>query len=72
MGGWVLEKKDRSIIQGQNHLKQLQDGPLYWETAVADILETFKTWLPLENFYNAECIQQQWVVMCLKKCASKI
>jgi len=30
---WVaglLEKKHRSIIRGQNRLKQLQDGPLHW------------------------------------------
>jgi hypothetical protein len=54
---WVagfLEKKHRSIIRGQNRLKQLRDGPLHWETVVADFLETFETWLPLENFDNAE------------------
>jgi len=41
---WVagfLEKKYRSIIPGQNHLKQLRDEPLCWEMAVADFLETF-------------------------------
>jgi len=45
---WVagfLEKKHRSIIQGQNCLKQLQDGPLHWETAVADIVVTIEDWL---------------------------
>jgi len=53
---WVagcLEKKDQSIMWGQNRLKQLGDGPLHWEIAVADCLETFEIWLPLENFDNA-------------------
>jgi hypothetical protein len=39
--GWVagfLEKKYRSIIPGQNHFKQMRNGPLRWEMAVADIL----------------------------------
>jgi len=38
---WVavfLEKKHRSIIPGQNRLKQQGDGPLHWEMAVADFL----------------------------------
>jgi hypothetical protein len=72
---WVagfLEKKHRSIIRGQNRLKQLQNGPLLWETAFADFLETFETWLPLENFDNAEWIRRQWVEMFLKKCASEV
>jgi len=72
---WVagfLEKKHRSIIRGQNRLKQLRNGPLHWETAVADFLETFETWLPLENFDNAEWIRRQWVEMFLKKCASEV
>ena len=58
--GWVtgfLEKMHRSIILGQNHLKQLRDGPLHWEMAVADFLETFENCLPLENFDNAEWIR---------------
>jgi len=56
---WVagfLEKKHRPIILGQNRLKQLGVGSLHWETAVSDFLETFETWLPLENFDNAEWI----------------
>ena len=43
---WVagfLEKKHRSIIPGQNRLKPLRDGPLHWELAVEDFLETFET-----------------------------
>jgi hypothetical protein len=40
--------------------------------AVADFLETFKKWLPLENFHNAEWIRRQWVEMFLKKCASEV
>ena len=54
---WVagfLEKKHRSINRGQNCLKQLRNGPLHWEMAVAEFLETFETWLPWENFDNAE------------------
>jgi hypothetical protein len=72
---WVaglLQKKHRSIIRGQNLLKQLRDGPLHWETAVADFVETFKTWLPLENFDNAEWFRQEWVGMFWKKCACKV
>ena len=54
---WVagfLEKKHRSIIPGQNCLKQMRNGPLCWKMAVADFLETFDSWLPLGNFDNAE------------------
>jgi hypothetical protein len=40
--------------------------------AVADFLETFETWLPLENFNNAEWIRRQWVGMFLKQCASEV
>ena len=72
---WVagfLEKKHQSIVRGQNRLKKLRDGPLHWETAVADYLETFECWLPLDNFDNAEWIRRQWVEMFLNKCASKI
>ena len=72
---WVagfLEKKHWSIIPGQNYLKQQRDGPLNWETAVADFLETFEKWLPLENFDNAEWIRRQWVEMFLNNCASKV
>jgi hypothetical protein len=67
---WVagfLEKKRRSVIRGQNRPNQLGDGPLHWMTAVADFLETIVTWLPLENFDNAEWIWWQWVEMFLKK-----
>jgi len=53
-------------------LKQLSDGPLHWEIAVADCLETFESWLPLDNFDNAEWIHQQWVEMFLKTCACEI
>ena len=72
---WVagfLEKRHRSIIPGQNRLKQLRDRPLRWEMAVADFLETFETWLPMQNFDNAEWIQRQWVEMFMKKCASDV
>jgi hypothetical protein len=72
---WVagfLEKKHWSIIPGQNRLKQMRNGPRRWEMAVADFLETFDTWLPLENFDNAEWIRRQWVEMFLKKCASEV
>jgi hypothetical protein len=72
---WVagfLRKKHWSLIQGQNQLKQLRDGPLHWEKAVADFLRTFKTWLPLENFDNAQWIWRQWAEMFWKTCASKV
>jgi len=56
---WVAGylKTHQSIIRRQNHLQQLRIGPLHWETAVADFLETFHTWLPLENFDNAQWIR---------------
>ena len=60
-------KKHRSIIRGQDRLKQLQDGPLHWEMTVAHLLETFDTWLHLENFDNARWILRQWVEMSLTK-----
>jgi hypothetical protein len=72
---WVAgfpEKKHRSIIPGQNRLKQQRDGPLHGETAVEDFLETFEKWLLLESFDTAEWIQRQWVEMYLKKCASEV
>jgi len=72
---WVagsLEKKHQSVIWGQIHLKQVQDGPLHWEPAVAHCLETFENWLPLDALDNAEWIHNQWVEMCLKKRASEI
>jgi len=72
---WVagfLEKKHQSSIRGQNCLQQQQDGPLHWEMAVADFLETFEKWLPLENFDNAKWIQRQSVEMFLKKCPSEV
>jgi hypothetical protein len=72
---WVagfLEKKHRSIIPGQKRLKQLRNGPLRWEMAEADFLETFETWLPLDIIDTAEQILRQWVEMFLKKCASEV
>jgi len=50
----ILEMKYQSIVWGQSRLKQLRDGPLHWENAGADFLETFRTWLQLENFDSAE------------------
>jgi len=67
-----LEKKHWSIIPGQNCLKPQPDGPLHWEMVVAEFLETFEKWLPLENFNNIEWIRQQWVDMFLKKRARKV
>jgi len=46
--------------------------PQHWETAVAEVLETSKSWLPLKNFDNAEYIWRQWVEMLLKKHASEV
>ena len=54
---WVagfLENRHRSIIWAQNCLKQCREGPLHREMAVADFLEIFENWLPLDNFDNAE------------------
>jgi len=67
-----LDKKHWSIIRGKNHLKRLWDALLHWETAVADFLGTFKTWLPLEHFDNAEWIRREWVQMLLKICATEV
>jgi len=67
-----LEKKHQAIIRGQNRLKQVQDKSLCWEMAVADSLQTSENWLLLDTLDNAECFRQQWVEMCLKKCASEL
>jgi hypothetical protein len=67
-----LEKKHWLIIQRQNGSKQLRDGPLHWEMMVAEYLETFETWQPVENFDNAEWIWRQWVGMLFKECAREI
>jgi hypothetical protein len=40
-------------------------------TAVPEFLETFKTWLALDDFYNAEWIRRQLVEMFLKKYSSE-
>jgi len=72
---WVaafLGKKYQSIIRGQNHLKQLHDGPLHWETAVAAILNNFETLLAVENFDNTQWIRRQWVEMFLTRCAIEV
>jgi hypothetical protein len=68
----ILEKKHWWIIQGLNRLNQLRDGPLHWVTGVAECLETFENWLPLEYFDNSQWIQRQWVELCLKQCASDV
>jgi len=57
--GWVagfLWNMHLSIIPGQNCFKLLRDELLHEETAVADVLETVGTWLPLEYFDNAKWI----------------
>jgi hypothetical protein len=54
---WLLEKMHQSIILGQNCLKQLQDRPLNWKTAVADVLVTFMTGLHWEIFDNGKWIR---------------
>jgi hypothetical protein len=72
---WVagcLEKKDRYMIWGQNCLKPQRDGPLHWGMVAADLLETFQTWLPLENFDNAKWIRQKGAEMFLKKYAIEV
>ena len=59
---WVagfLEKKHQPIMRGQNRSKQLWDRPLHWQTVVADFLDTFETWLTLENFDTGERIPRQ-------------
>jgi len=40
--------------------------------AVADILESFETWLRLANFENATWIRRHLVVMVLKKSANEV
>ena len=71
MAGY-LEKIHRSIVPGQNSLKQLRAGPLRRETAVADLLETFEIWLSLKHFDNAEWIWRHWVEKFWKKSASVV
>jgi len=72
---WVagfLQKKHRSSICRQNHLKRVWAGPLHWDMAIAHFFETFETRLLLDNIDNAECNRWQCVEIFLKKCASKI
>jgi hypothetical protein len=42
-GVGFLEKKHQSFIRGQKILKQIQDGSLYRQTAVADFLQHSRT-----------------------------
>jgi len=67
-----LGKKQQSIIWGQNCLKQVPDGPLDRETAVADSLETLENMLSFESFDHGNWIRRQWVEMVSKKCASDV
>jgi hypothetical protein len=72
---WVaefLEKKHRSIIPGQNTLKQLRDEPRHTQTTVTDLMETFETWLRFENFDNDKSIRRKRVDMGLRKCATEL
>jgi hypothetical protein len=71
---WVAGflEKHQSNIPGQNRLKQMCDGPLHWEMGVGHFLETIETWMPFEDFDNAEWILRQWVEMFLKKCRSEV
>ena len=50
----VPEKKHWSIIWGNNHLKQVQNGPVHSQTGVAYSFQTFEKRLPLNNLDNAE------------------
>jgi hypothetical protein len=71
---WVtgfLEKKHCANILGQNSLKLVRDEPLHWDTAVTDVLATFKNWLLMFNFHNAEWSHHQWVEMCLRNVQMK-
>ena len=56
-----LQKMHQSIIRVQNHLKQRRDGPLQWEAAVADFMETNESCLPMDDFINATWICRQRV-----------
>jgi hypothetical protein len=67
-----LGKKDRSIIPGQYHLKQLGDGPQHCQTAIVDFLETFEICMPLDNVHNAKWIWRQSVDIVLKQYVSDV
>jgi len=72
---WVdgfLEKKHRSIIQEPLHFKKRRDGPLHWETAVAELLAKVDNWLLLEYFDNAEWFCWQWVLLVWMNCAREM
>jgi len=68
----LLETKHGSMIWQHNCLIPVRDGPLHSKPAVTTFLETFKNWLPLDNFDNEQWIGCQWVEMFLKTCASEI
>jgi hypothetical protein len=50
----------------------MRNGPLHWATVGEDFLETFETWLTLENSDNAESICRKWVEMLLKNWGTKV
>jgi hypothetical protein len=54
-----LKKNHSSIILGPHHSKQWVVVTLQSETAVADGLKSFKTWLPLESFNDTKWIWPQ-------------
>jgi len=53
MGGWVPREESSDHNPWAEPIDQICDGPLHWETAVADFLETLETWHPVDNFNNA-------------------
>jgi hypothetical protein len=67
-----LEQNDQSLTRVLNSLIQPSDGALHWETAGANLLMTFQTWMYSEVFDNVKSIHWQLVEMILKACASQI
>jgi len=49
-----------------------RDGPLHWETAVADLLAQFENWMLLVHFNGADWIRQHWVEMFSTKSGREI
>jgi len=67
-----LKAKHQSIIWIQICLQQLHDGPLHWETAIADDLVTSENRLHVECVDIAERIWQHWEEIILNYCASPV
>jgi hypothetical protein len=72
---WVvvfLVKVDPFMIWWQHLVKQLQNGPQYWERAVEYCWNTKRNRPPSDKMHNAAWIRWQWVGILWKISPSEI